>query len=126
MYAVIATGGKQEKVTKGQQVQVELLGAADGSEVKFTPVLVVDGSTSPPIDVIREETGGTAEVWVCGRGQHAPKQSKPCTHDIRLHRESMKEYDPDKISALLDRELNRIVTDIEGKNIGLVFGETSS
>ena len=45
MYAVIATGGKQEKVTKGQQVQVELLGAADGSEVKFTPVLVVDGST---------------------------------------------------------------------------------
>ncbi len=45
MYAVIATGGKQEKVTKGQQVQVELLGAAEGSEVKFTPVLVVDGAT---------------------------------------------------------------------------------
>ncbi|MGA0709601.1 MAG: 50S ribosomal protein L21 [Ilumatobacteraceae bacterium] len=45
MYAVIATGGKQEKVTKGQQVQVELLGAEAGSEVKFTPVLVVDGST---------------------------------------------------------------------------------
>ena len=89
-------------------------------------LLVVDGSAAPPIDVIREETGETAEVWVCGRGQHAPKQSKPCTHDIRLHRESMKEYDPDKISALLDRELNRIVTDIEGKNIGLVFGETSS
>ena len=44
MYAVIATGGKQEKVSKGQQVQVELLDAADGSEVRFTPVLVVDGS----------------------------------------------------------------------------------
>jgi len=89
-------------------------------------LLVVDGASAPPIDVIREETGGTADVWVCGRGQQAPKQSKPCTHDIRLHRESMKEYDPDKISALLDRELNRIVGDIEGKNIGLVFGETSS
>ena len=31
MYAVIATGGKQEKVAQGQQVHVELLNAADGS-----------------------------------------------------------------------------------------------
>lgn len=45
MYAVIATGGKQEKVSKGQQVQVELLDAAEGAEVRFTPVLVVDGSS---------------------------------------------------------------------------------
>ena len=44
MYAVIATGGKQEKVSKGQQVQVELLDIADGGVVHFTPVLVVDGS----------------------------------------------------------------------------------
>ncbi|MEO8363080.1 MAG: 50S ribosomal protein L21 [Ilumatobacteraceae bacterium] len=43
MYAVIASGGKQEKVSKGQQVQVELLDIADGAEVRFTPVLVVDG-----------------------------------------------------------------------------------
>jgi large subunit ribosomal protein L21 len=45
MYAVIATGGKQEKVAQGQQVQVELLGAEDGAEVSFTPVLLVDGDT---------------------------------------------------------------------------------
>ena len=44
MYAVIATGGKQEKVSMGQQVQVELLDAAEGTEVRFAPVLVVDGS----------------------------------------------------------------------------------
>ena len=43
MYAVIATGGKQERVAEGQQVQVELLGADDGTEVSFAPVLVVDG-----------------------------------------------------------------------------------
>ena len=43
MYAVIATGGKQERVAEGQQVQVELLGADAGAEVSFTPVLVVDG-----------------------------------------------------------------------------------
>jgi large subunit ribosomal protein L21 len=43
MYAVIATGGKQERVAQGQQVNVELLGAEDGADVTFTPVLLVDG-----------------------------------------------------------------------------------
>jgi large subunit ribosomal protein L21 len=44
MYAVIATGGKQERVAEGQRLNVELLGAQDGAEVTFTPVLLVDGS----------------------------------------------------------------------------------
>jgi large subunit ribosomal protein L21 len=45
MYAVIASGGKQTRVAEGQQVEVELLGAEDGAEVDFTPVLVVDGES---------------------------------------------------------------------------------
>lgn len=45
MYAVIKAGGKQERVEQGQRVAVELVGAADGEEVSFTPVLLVDGST---------------------------------------------------------------------------------
>lgn len=45
MYAVIASGGKQEKVAEGQQVRVELLDADDGSDVSLTPVMIVDGST---------------------------------------------------------------------------------
>ena len=45
MYAVIKTGGKQEKVEAGQVVNVERLGAAVGDEVSLTPVLVVDGDT---------------------------------------------------------------------------------
>ena len=43
MYAVIASGGKQEKVTEGQQVQLDLLPGDEGSEVSLTPVMVVDG-----------------------------------------------------------------------------------
>jgi large subunit ribosomal protein L21 len=43
MYAVIQSGGKQERVTAGQQLRVELVGAAEGSEVELSPVLVVDG-----------------------------------------------------------------------------------
>ena len=45
MYAIIASGGKQEKVAQGQQVQVELLGVAAGTEVSLTPVMLVDGET---------------------------------------------------------------------------------
>ena len=45
MYAVIASGGKQEKVTEGQQVALELLDGDEGSEVSLRPVLVVDGDT---------------------------------------------------------------------------------
>jgi large subunit ribosomal protein L21 len=43
MYAVIDSGGKQEKVAEGQQVNVELLDAAEGDEVALTPILLVDG-----------------------------------------------------------------------------------
>ncbi len=45
MYAVIKTGGKQERVEEGQTLAVERLGAAEGTEVVFEPVLLVDGAT---------------------------------------------------------------------------------
>jgi large subunit ribosomal protein L21 len=44
MYAVIKSGGKQYRVEKGQQLEVELLGV-DDDKVELTPVLVVDGDT---------------------------------------------------------------------------------
>lgn len=44
MYAVIKTGGKQYRVTEGQQLQVERLGVEEG-DVSLTPVLLVDGDT---------------------------------------------------------------------------------
>jgi large subunit ribosomal protein L21 len=45
VYAVIKTGGKQERVEEGQQVAVERLGAAEGEVVTFAPLMVVDGET---------------------------------------------------------------------------------
>ncbi|MCP4332196.1 MAG: 50S ribosomal protein L21, partial [Gammaproteobacteria bacterium] len=41
MYAVIATGGKQYKVTKGESLRVEMLAGDEGSTVKLGNVLVV-------------------------------------------------------------------------------------
>jgi large subunit ribosomal protein L21 len=43
VYAVIRTGGKQQRVAEGETVSVELLGAPTGDEVEFAPVLLVDG-----------------------------------------------------------------------------------
>lgn len=42
MYAVIATGGKQYRVTPGQQLTVEKIDAAIGDNVDLPAVLVVD------------------------------------------------------------------------------------
>lgn len=45
MYAVIATGGKQERVEVGSRIDVELLGGSEGEEVTFAPVLLVDADS---------------------------------------------------------------------------------
>jgi large subunit ribosomal protein L21 len=45
MYAVIKTGGKQEKVEAGQILNVEKLGKAVGDEINLPLVLLVDGDT---------------------------------------------------------------------------------
>jgi large subunit ribosomal protein L21 len=60
MYAVIQTGGKQEKVSEGQVIAVERLGVAPGGEVAFRPVLLVDGDTvvSRPDELARVEVRG--------------------------------------------------------------------
>jgi large subunit ribosomal protein L21 len=42
MYAVISSGGKQQRVAEGQTLRVELLGVPADSEVELQPVLVVD------------------------------------------------------------------------------------
>jgi large subunit ribosomal protein L21 len=42
MYAVIRSGGKQERVAEGEVVRLELLGVPEGQDVELRPVLVVD------------------------------------------------------------------------------------
>ena len=61
MYAVIAAGGKQERVAVGQQVHIDLIDADEGAEVSLTPVLVVDGAE------VRATADQLAGVKVTGR-----------------------------------------------------------
>ncbi|PTU32237.1 50S ribosomal protein L21 [Stenotrophobium rhamnosiphilum] len=69
MYAVIKTGGKQHKVTPGEQLKIESLNAEVGAQVSFDEVLLIaDGDNlivGAPLVV-----GGkvNAEVVANGRG----------------------------------------------------------
>ncbi len=45
MYAIIATGGKQYKVSEGDIIKVEKLGVAEGETVRFDQVLAVNDGT---------------------------------------------------------------------------------
>ena len=62
MYAVIATGGKQEKVETGQVLNVELLHADEGTEVTFNPILLVDDDTVMSTDDELSGSSVTARV----------------------------------------------------------------
>ena len=70
MYAVIKTGGKQQRVAEGQRLAVELLGVDEGAEVSFTPVLLVDGQTV--LAAPGELTGATVSARVVGE-EKGPK-----------------------------------------------------
>lgn len=62
MYAVIRSGGKQERVSEGQRVRLESLGDALGAEVVLEPVLLVDDAGA-----VRATPEQLAGVTVTGR-----------------------------------------------------------
>ena len=67
MYAVIRTGGKQERVSEGSRLDVERLGADVGAEVTFTPLLVVDGDTV--VSTPDELSGASVTATVAGEAK---------------------------------------------------------
>jgi len=60
MYAVVKTGGKQYRVSEGDRLTVERLGAA-GTDVELTPIMLVDG------DVTVATAAGLAGATVSAR-----------------------------------------------------------
>ena len=67
MYAVIKTGGKQEKVTEGQRLDVELLGQDVDTDVSFTPILLVDGDRV--LAAPDELAGATVSARIVGQSK---------------------------------------------------------
>ena len=48
MFAIFETGGKQYKVQQGDTIYVEKLEVADGQEIKFENILMVDNKFGQP------------------------------------------------------------------------------
>ena len=100
MYAIIATGGKQYKVSEGDIIKVEKLDATVGESYTFDQVLIVnDGEMkigNPTVE------GATVEASVVSEGRHKKVivyryKRKSGYHKKNGHRQSYTEVKIDKI-----------------------------
>lgn len=69
MFAVIKTGGKQYRVSAGQNIKVESLSAAVGSEVMLDDVLAVGDGAQVRLGNPRVE-GAQVQATVLSHGRH--------------------------------------------------------
>jgi large subunit ribosomal protein L21 len=70
MFAVIATGGKQYRVTEGDIIRVEKLAGAEGDSVEFDQVLMVGEGDDVKLGAPLVEGGKvTGTVHSQGRGE---------------------------------------------------------
>ncbi|MFV2032432.1 MAG: 50S ribosomal protein L21 [Gammaproteobacteria bacterium] len=70
MYAVIATGGKQYRVSKGEVLRVEKLDGDEGSKVELDGVLMVADGDKVSIGTPTLKKGAvTAKIKSHGRGK---------------------------------------------------------
>lgn len=69
MYAIIKTGGKQQKVSPGDLVKVEKLEANPGEEYSFNEVTLVENNGSVTVGTPLVKAKVTAQVLSQGRGK---------------------------------------------------------
>lgn len=102
MYAIIATGGKQYKVSEGDVISIEKLGAEESEKVTFDQVLAVsnDGLKvgSPTVD------GASVEASVVRNGRARKVivykfKRKTGYHKKNGHRQSFTQVKIDKING---------------------------
>lgn len=102
MYAVIATGGKQYKVSEGDVIKVEKLGVEAGQTYTFDKVLLVSGDEvkvgAPAVE------GATVEADVIGdtKGKKVivyKYKRKTGYHKKNGHRQAFTQVKIEKINA---------------------------
>ncbi len=101
MYAIIATGGKQYKVSEGDVIKVEKLDAEAGNTVTFDRVIAVsDGTLKVGEDAAKASV--TATVMEQGRGKKVivyKYKRKSGYHKKNGHRQAYTQVKIDKINA---------------------------
>ena len=101
MYAIIATGGKQYKVSEGDVIKVEKLDVEAGATVTFDQVIAIsDGALKVGEDV--KASTVTATVMEQGRGRKVivyKYKRKTGYHKKNGHRQAYTQVKIDKINA---------------------------
>ena len=101
MYAIIATGGKQYKVSEGDVIRVEKIDAEAGSTVTFDKVVAVkDADLKVGADVANSTV--TATVMDQGKGKKVivyKYKRKTGYHKKNGHRQAYTEVKIEKINA---------------------------
>ena len=101
MYAIIATGGKQYKVSEGDVIYVEKLDAEEGTAVTFDQVLAVsDNGLKVGADVASSTV--TATVMGQGKGKKVivyKYKRKSGYHKKNGHRQAYTKVKINKINA---------------------------
>lgn len=101
MYAIIATGGKQYKVSEGDVIKVEKIDAEAGNTVTFDQVIAVsDNTLKVGADV--DNATVTATVMEQGRGKKVivyKYKRKTGYHKKNGHRQAYTQVKIEKINA---------------------------
>ena len=101
MYAIIATGGKQYKVSEGDIITIEKLDAAVGETVTFDQVIALNDGTLKVADDAKNATV-TASVVKEGRGKKVivyKYKRKTGYHKKNGHRQAFTQVKIEKINA---------------------------
>lgn len=101
MYAIIETGGKQVKVTEGQEVYIEKLDVTAGDTVTFDRVLFVGGDETKVGSPLLDGATVTAKVEKQGRAKKLTVftyKAKKNYHRKQGHRQPYTKVTIDKIS----------------------------
>jgi len=102
MYAIIATGGKQYKVSEGDIIRVEKLGAQAGETVVFDQVLVVSGDDMKVGNPTLADASVSATVMNEGKAKKIvvyKYKRKTGYHKKNGHRQQFTQVKIDKINA---------------------------
>ena len=101
MYAIIATGGKQYKVSEGDVIKVEKLDVEEGASVTFDQVIAVsDKDLKVGADVAKATVEATVEEQGKGKKVIVYKyKRKTGYHKKNGHRQAYTQVKIDKINA---------------------------
>ncbi|MBD5451267.1 MAG: 50S ribosomal protein L21 [Lachnospiraceae bacterium] len=101
MYAIIATGGKQYKVSEGDVIKVEKLDAEVGNTVTFDEVIAVSNDSLKVGEDVKSASV-SATVMEQGRGKKVivyKYKRKTGYHKKNGHRQAYTQVKIDKINA---------------------------